>query len=537
MRLIRYSLRAVCVLALLPSLAVAQSDFAALEAAGARIRAIRADTREIFDLADPAEDNALFRLANRLHVRTKPEVVLALLPFKVGDPVRAAVLEEAERLLRADRKFFDVSLRAVDHRDGMVDIEVLTRDTWSLELGLRASRSGGENTRGLTLADYNLFGSGMALSLGVTRDPDRDEKSLELAYPRAFDGRTTVKLALTDASDGHRREFGIGRPFSALDATWAAGFAVDDELRRVERYDDGRQVAEYEQARRGGEMFAGWSAGRSGGWTHRYSAGLLWRDERLTPVPTWASYPQGEWRQTLAAPFVRYEFIEDAFERRDNRNLMGRPEFFSLGFAGHLRVGRSVAALGGDRARWLYDGALRYGHAWNARHESFAELQFDGQREDGATARRHGGFALRHYLTLSPRWLLYAALQGEGVSQPNPAETLEIGGNNGLRGYPRHYQSGERRLLFTAEARAFSDLYLFRLFRVGAVAFFDVGSAWDGPWGAPQARWRRDVGVGLRVVSVRSAFGNVLHIDLAHPLDREGDLKSLQLLLRSRASF
>lgn len=537
MRLSRFLLLAACVLALSPSLASAGSEFSELEAAGARIRAIRVQTQEIFDLTDPAENNALFRLANRLHARTKPQVVLASLPFKEGDLVRVAVLEEAERLLRADRKFFDVSLRAVDHRDGMVDIEILTRDTWALEFGLRAGRSGGENTSGVTLADYNLFGRGMALSLAATRDADRDEKSLELAYPRAFDGHTTVKLGLTDASDGHRREFGISRPFPSLDATWAAGLAVQDDVRRIERYDDGRLVAEYEQARRGGELYGGWSAGRSGSWTHRYSAGLLWREERLTPVPVWASYPQDAWRQTLAAPFARYEFVEDAFERRDNRNLMGRPEFFSLGLAGHLRVGRSAPALGGDRARWLYDGALRYGHAWNARNESFAELQFEGQQVNGADDPRHASFALRHYLTLSPRWLLYAALQGEAVKHPNPAEVLEIGGDNGLRGYPRHYQSGERRLLFTAEARAFSDLYLFRLFRVGAVAFFDVGSAWDGPWGAPQARWRRDVGIGLRVVSVRSAFGNVLHIDLAHPLERDGDLKSLQLLLKSRTSF
>jgi hypothetical protein len=36
---------------------------------------------------------------------------------------------------------------------------------------------------------------------------------------------------------------------------------------------------------------------------------------------------------------------------------------------------------------------------------------------------------------------------------------------------------------------------------------------------------------------VRTAFGNVLHMDVAFPINPAGDVDSVQFLLRGRASF
>jgi hypothetical protein len=47
----------------------------------------------------------------------------------------------------------------------------------------------------------------------------------------------------------------------------------------------------------------------------------------------------------------------------------------------------------------------------------------------------------------------------------------------------------------------------------------------------------KDVGVGLRLGSSRSSFGNVLHIDLAFPLDGDDDIDSVQLLVTTKGSF
>ncbi len=93
-------------------------------------------------------------------------------------------------------------------------------------------------------------------------------------------------------------------------------------------------------------------------------------------------------------------------------------------------------------------------------------------------------------------------------------------------------------MLFTLEERAFSDLYVARLFRLGAAAFVDVGRAWGGDAPNPAAPgWLANAGLGLRIASVRSAFGNVLHVDLAAPLNAPEGIKRLQFLVKTKASF
>ena len=74
-------------------------------------------------------------------------------------------------------------------------------------------------------------------------------------------------------------------------------------------------------------------------------------------------------------------------------------------------------------------------------------------------------------------------------------------------------------------------------FDLGA-AFFDAGRVHGGnPIGVPNLGWLKDVGVGLRLGNNRSSLGNVIHIDLATPLDGEKSLDKLQLLIGTEATF
>jgi hypothetical protein len=47
----------------------------------------------------------------------------------------------------------------------------------------------------------------------------------------------------------------------------------------------------------------------------------------------------------------------------------------------------------------------------------------------------------------------------------------------------------------------------------------------------------KDVGVGLRLGNSRSALGNVLHIDLAFPLDGDASISSMQVIVETKRSF
>jgi hypothetical protein len=95
------------------------------------------------------------------------------------------------------------------------------------------------------------------------------------------------------------------------------------------------------------------------------------------------------------------------------------------------------------------------------------------------------------------------------------------------------------------EERYYSDWFPFGLFRVGLAAFVDVGRAWfrdEAPAWVPERNGDHfgtlaNVGVGLRLESLRTRRDRVLHIDLAHPLVEGPGVDSLQLTLSAKRSL
>jgi hypothetical protein len=219
-------------------------------------------------------------------------------------------------------------------------------------------------------------------------------------------------------------------------------------------------------------------------------------------------------------------------------NLVGRPEYFALGLNARLHIGRASTSWGSTSNAWLYSGTVSRGWQPGGEQTLLAAAHLSGRYSNGQALRQRLGAEVQYYLPQSRRWLFYAAGSTEGLTRPDPAETLELGGDNGLRGYPLRYQSGTRRTLFTVEERFYTDIYLWQLFRIGGAAYFDIGRAWGGDnLNQLNPGWLRNAGVGLRIVNSRSAFSNVLHIDLAFPIDATSDLKKLQILVKTRTSF
>src|SRR6516165_8589135 len=73
-----------------------------LEAAGAVIGQVLLDNQNIFNPDEPKDDNKLFRAANDLHIKTRPEVIRKQLLFKPGERYNRRLIDESERILRAE---------------------------------------------------------------------------------------------------------------------------------------------------------------------------------------------------------------------------------------------------------------------------------------------------------------------------------------------------------------------------------------------------------------------------------------------------
>jgi hemolysin activation/secretion protein len=168
----------------------------------------------------------------------------------------------------------------------------------------------------------------------------------------------------------------------------------------------------------------------------------------------------------------------------------------------------------------------------------FGSAGLSGRIEDGELRNGRLGAEGRLYWATSTRSKFYASVSGAVAEQLDAEQQLTLGGDNGLRGYPLRYQAGTARGLLTLEQRYYTKWYPFRLFHVGAAAFFDMGRTWGTDvTGATSDGLLKNVGIGLRLGSSRSSFGTGVHIDLAFPLDGGDDIDSVQLLVTTKRSF
>jgi outer membrane protein assembly factor BamA len=489
----------------------------------------------MFDLSDPRENNAIYRFANRLHINTRPEVIRHLLLFKSGEPLQARLIEETERLLRANRFLYDVLIRPIRYEDGVADIEVRTRDSWSLEPTLSVGRAGGHNTGRLGLEEDNILGTGVSVGVQYSSDVDRSSTEFNIANGNVLGSRVAMSYSLAKHDDGQAQSGSIVRPFYALDTRWAAGVRAAGTDTREAIYNNGNNVAEYRHQGHEGEVFAGWSPGLRRGWVPRYSVGFFHDTDEYALVEEQPAPVRLPTNRELTGPFVRLELIEDAFRKDTNLNQIGRIEDVSMGVQATLQVGRSLGAFGGNRELWTYSASVSDGFDVTSNSLLLTNWNAGGRFAGGQSENQTLGGSARYYHRHGRHIVYYAALSADAAHDPDVPGPLTLGGDNGLRGYPLRYQSGERRALLTLEARAYSDWYPLRLIRVGGAVFYDVGRAWRGEnINQNNPGWLSDVGFGLRFLNARTTFGNTLHADIAFPLNPEGDIKSVQYVLRTK---
>jgi outer membrane protein assembly factor BamA len=509
-----------------------------LQRQGARIGAVRLDRRDLFDVASGDSDTTLSRLANRLHIPTREAVIENQLLIRSGDPFDPRLLDESARLLRDTRYLRDAEIRPVAYHDGTVDVDVVTQDVWTLNPGFSIGRAGGKSTSGFEVEELNLLGLGTQLGLAFKSGIDRDSTSVYYRDRQLGKSRWDLSLKYSDNSDGRLGETSFEHPFYALDSRWAAGVAVRDDRRIDSRYDLGEVVDRYDTTQQYASLYWGRSSGLHDGWARRWTFGLT-VDDRAYRAAADASSPRLlPVDRKLVYPWIGAEWVQDDYRTERNRDQIGKTEDFSLGWHLKGQIGLASTSLGSDRTAVMLSGSLANGVTLSDRQSLLMSADLSGRAEGGGLSAGRLAAEARYYFRQSPRRLFFMTASTEIGTRLDLDQQVLLGGDNGLRGYPLRYQSGTGRWLFTAEQRFFTNWFPFQLFNVGAAVFYDMGATWgQDPLGTPSQGLLKDVGVGLRLGNNRSALGNVLHIDLAVPLDGDSSIKNLQFLIQTKRRF
>jgi outer membrane protein assembly factor BamA len=501
----------------------------------------------IFDESNPRENNAIFRLVNRFHVDTKEHVIRDDLTFTENDQANPLLLEESARRLRSRRYVGDAKIRVLDERapNGGAKVEVSVRDVWTLTPKVNYSRSGGNTRYSYGIQDSNFLGLGKTLRVEHTSDEMRDGNEIVYRDPN-FGNQHNLILGYADNSDGRSHHFTYVKPFNSIRTTKSAGITYEDFERHNMLYDAGNEVAYFGQENEFASAFYGMRLDRSSDNSlHRVLVGYDNSSDRFYDLPTEESpyllqLPYDRKYQSL---WVEYQYEDMSYIEALNISQINRTEDINLGAQWRVQIGYvdsdTLELEGTAHVELGYAQALQF----SSNQMLFGSITSSGFYDSSDSIHSITEAEVRYHWNNFHNGQFFISAKevyGRHLFRDMP---LELGGDNGLRGYDANFQAGDRLRLLNVEQRIFGRREWFSLFYLGAAVFYDEGRAW-GESAIPQTHQKtlRNVGLGLRISGTRtggkdnSAY-NVTHIDYAYPLNDGIGIEEHQFSIQIKSRF
>ncbi len=495
---------------------------------------VSVNANDIFDLNLVGEQTALHSLANRLHQQTRTAVIERQLLFKTGDTYTAEALSESERLLRQNDYLKSAVILPVALCGDAVNITVTTRDHWSLIPKVTFTRSGGENRFGFEVTEANLLGYGKELTLAFQQGAVRDQKILEYKDNHVLGSRKQLDLQWQDNTDGERQKVDFKLPFYAFSSTHAWRFAADRAQFNTRLYKNREVQTLFDVDTRFVDLNIGRSRGIQGTRLQRFWVGVRLEETLLVDINsdgTRSDFPIRRFNY----PYLAWQIQQPRFVKQNNLFMMDETEDVSLGHFFETRLGYASESLNSTEDAFILNAEYRKG--WQGANSlGLFKTKLQTISLENETVNTIWRPQLSWFWFQSQRRTLFLSAKAAFGEKLFAENQFLAGGNNGLRGYPLRMQSGNKRVLMSAEQRWYLNWYPWRLLRIGAAAFVDVGSAWDDAIGE-DPDWLGNAGVGLRLLSSRQANAPITHIDLAVPFDQKDDIDSVQLVIISKAVF
>lgn len=524
---------------------------AAQEAACAegRIASILIDNQSVFDLSDPGLAGGRFswayRVANGLHVRTRESVIARELLFDVGDCYDVELLRDSERLLRGFEFIANAEIFGVRQEDGTIEVVVDTRDEWSTRIEPSVGSNDGIEFEGIELVEDNLLGYGNHVSLFYEVEEEQRAYGAAYSTPQLFATRANLDLRVAETDVGTSYLQSLVYPFVGESGRIAYRQRVErnDRYFEIFRPRNGeeldriwvptrREIAEISGAFRwGAARYRHTVVGGALAWERfGYPGSSVYADSVGRPAVPGAIF-QPPW-EPLSSVRVLGLFgrREVEFVRRRGFDTVNGVEDIQLGYEGEVSVGGTVPGLSDDRG---LSSAARL--SWAG--EPSAALTVGGQLTAEARRDLDAG-AWRDVLTELDAWAYFrgrpdarqtvvasvSAVTGWKGSIPFQ---LTLGGDTGLRGYPRHLDPGGGRVVASLEHRAYLGWPFSDLLDLGSVLFTDVGKIWPGdvPFGI-ESPVRATAGFGIRA-AFPPGSRQTFRADVGFPLRGGEDLRGV----------
>lgn len=488
---------------------------------GRTIRHIEYVTLPVFNEDDPDENNWLYRGANWLHVPTKSATVRSKVLIREGTPLVQERVLESERILRDANYLYDAMILPATVCPDSMDLLVVVRDVWTLQVEGSVSRSGGEDKRSIGIAENNLLGYGHGIFLSYDAQPDRKGVALGFESAHLLDGHTELTLMHKDNDDGTADTFILQRPFYSIDTPWAVGLEYQRDHREEEIETADVTTNLYDHHITDGSLHVGVLLRQRKNWVNRLRLGVSSERDTYSNQPDLYQDQSLPRSRTLAYSWLEFEREEYDYWTTTNLNQLFRNEDINLGAHYKLRLGSTSRDLGSTETGWVgsfdWKKSTSFGDHHVLLNQVSANLFYD--RDDSQIRRSmlSIGATYDHFIDDRNRWHVDWIYQAGFHLEEE--DTFTVGGTR-MRGFENKTQRGDRFTRLNLERRHFFSIHPFHLFRVGSAVFFEAGRAWDSEDRFEQSSSvLYDVGVGLRISSSKSRPGNIIHVNIAVPLN------------------
>ncbi len=483
-----------------------------------RIGTIRVQSLDVYS---PAEElrGGFYRLTDKLHIETRPSLIRGFLLFKEGDPYIPERLEETERNLRALSFLKSAKVTAEAPHDGVVDVTVVTQDSWSLEPASDAGMKGGVSTFGVSLTDTNLLGWGRQLGLSYDKGVTRNRAAIDYRDPALPFPYWHTRLTWAQNSDGFERTAGVIKPFYSFTTPSAFTFFFTNLRQHDTLYEAGRVSEIFAQHHQEAIASYGVALAPNDYTANRLTFGyhLLFDSFGDTHRNPYDFLPGDRKFHYL---FTRFDRIDNDFVTMDYVDRDMRLQDFNLGEQFSTELALSPRSFGSPSTT----GLVRVSEARGIllRPGSFVlpqagfETRLDHGLQNGIVFA--GAKYVHRFDTDRPQTLVGRIVVNSGWRLDHDVQFFADGGN-GLRGYRLHSFAGSRNIIMNLEDRLYLGRELLQLVSPGVVAFVDSGNATYGGF-ARLMRLKTDIGIGLRLGLPRTPK-NSLRFDVALPLNRD----------------
>ncbi|EQD76449.1 hypothetical protein B1B_01671 [mine drainage metagenome] len=510
-----------------------------LESRHDRIGRIEVRIVNVFNRSRAGQDTWYARVADFIHAKTEPSVIRDALLFKSGQTVVARTIYETERNLRALPFVRAVRIEPESCLHHVVEVAVIEKDAWTLKLDYQFTHVGGASEIRYKALDTDIFGTGKTLSVSWQKTLQRTETDYVYEDPALFGSRWTGFLSDGTFSDGYQREITLARPFYRDQDPWSLAVSGLSQKENLDLYLDGVLVESVPNLLNTASVTYGHLISFSGDTGERFYLG--WSRHTTTyetpiaeePGPL---LPLDLFSRRMVGPTLGWQLFQDRYRSFENIRLIDRVEDYNLGWnvMGTLGIDPSWLGSLGDSLTFDLDmsvGSRLFGHDL-----LLASGVWQVRRQSGQWQNESGQLGATYYNQDLPEetWVLHTAYAF--TVRPDPLSLLYIGGIQGLRGYPNYFRLGTRMWTATLEDRVVTPITLFHSFVLGFVAYTDCAQIEE----LAPVHWSRiyqDVGGGLRIGNLRSAYGQVYYLTMAFPLVHAPGVPAAQFIVGDIVHF